>query len=155
MLRYCSEAAVVSWWLVVDGQTPTTKNQQPPTKTLRWLLRRGSPLPIPNREVKPACADGTAICGRVCRRLSLVSLVWKDKAHFLYLKPTGLPPLNLKCPFGLRLGSLEPQSKNRPGFFFYANFKCKFNSNNNSNRDLFCVRDSSGNPTLLGVDCNE
>ena len=39
-------------------------------KTLRWLLRRGSPLPIPNREVKPACADGTAFCGRVCRRLS-------------------------------------------------------------------------------------
>ena len=32
-------------------------------------MRRGSPLPIPNREVKPACADGTAICGRVCRRL--------------------------------------------------------------------------------------
>jgi hypothetical protein len=30
-------------------------------KTLRWLLRRGSPLPISNREVKPACADGTAI----------------------------------------------------------------------------------------------
>ena len=29
--------------------------------TLRWLLRRGSPLPIPNRVVKPACADGTAI----------------------------------------------------------------------------------------------
>ena len=29
--------------------------------SLRWLLRRGSPLPIPNREVKPACADGTAI----------------------------------------------------------------------------------------------
>lgn len=28
---------------------------------LRWLLRRGSPLPIPNREVKPACADGTAV----------------------------------------------------------------------------------------------
>ena len=27
---------------------------------LRWLLRRGSPLPIPNREVKPDCADGTA-----------------------------------------------------------------------------------------------
>ena len=28
---------------------------------LRWLLRRGSPLPIPNREVKPASADGTAV----------------------------------------------------------------------------------------------
>jgi hypothetical protein len=27
---------------------------------LLWrFLRRGSPLPIPNREVKPACADGT------------------------------------------------------------------------------------------------
>ena len=31
------------------------------TTTLRWLLRRGSPLPIPNRVVKPACADGTAV----------------------------------------------------------------------------------------------
>ena len=40
---------------------------------LRWLLRRGSPLPIPNREVKPVCADGTAICGRVCRCLFLES----------------------------------------------------------------------------------
>ena len=25
----------------------------------------GPPLSIPNREVKPACADGTADCGRV------------------------------------------------------------------------------------------
>jgi hypothetical protein len=31
------------------------------TNLLRWLLQRGSPLPIPNREVKPACADGTAV----------------------------------------------------------------------------------------------
>ena len=31
---------------------------------------RAPPLPIPNREVKPACADGTAMqCGRVGRRL--------------------------------------------------------------------------------------
>ena len=30
------------------------------------------PLPIPNREVKPACADGTAMqCGRVGHRLLL------------------------------------------------------------------------------------
>jgi hypothetical protein len=49
--------------------------RDPLQNDLRWLLRRGSPLPIPNREVKPACADGTAICGRVCRRLSLVPLV--------------------------------------------------------------------------------
>ena len=31
-----------------------------------------SPLPIPNREVKPTCADGTAMqCGRVGSRLLL------------------------------------------------------------------------------------
>ena len=32
------------------------------------------PLPIPNREVKPACADGTAMqCGRVGSRLFLTA----------------------------------------------------------------------------------
>ena len=36
------------------------------------------PLTIPNREVKPVCADGTAYCGRVGRRLS-------------YLIPSGFP----------------------------------------------------------------
>ena len=30
---------------------------------LRWLLRRGSPLPIPNRAVKPDSADGTTKVG--------------------------------------------------------------------------------------------
>eukprot|EP01035_Chromulina_nebulosa_P028724 gene28724-37965_t len=52
-----------------------------------WLLRRGSPLPIPNREVKPACADGTAICGRVCRRLSLWNPSLK-KLGFFFLCTT-------------------------------------------------------------------
>ena len=27
----------------------------------RCLLHHGPPLPIPNREVKPDCADGTAV----------------------------------------------------------------------------------------------
>ncbi len=36
-------------------------NQSPLQNDLRWLLRRGSPLPISNREVKPDCADGTAV----------------------------------------------------------------------------------------------
>ena len=32
-----------------------------------------SPLPIPNREVKPTCADGTAMqCGRVGGRLLFI-----------------------------------------------------------------------------------
>ena len=30
-------------------------------KRLRWLQRRGSPLTIPNRVVKPFSADGTAV----------------------------------------------------------------------------------------------
>jgi hypothetical protein len=36
-------------------------NRLPLQNPLRWLLRRGSPLPISNREVKPDCADGTAV----------------------------------------------------------------------------------------------
>ena len=55
-------------------------------KDLRWLLRRGSPLPIPNRVVKPACADGTAICGRVCRRLSLENPHHLLDGDFLFVK---------------------------------------------------------------------
>ena len=38
-------------------------------KTFWWLWRWGPPLPIPNREVKPTSADGTAVIrGRVSRR---------------------------------------------------------------------------------------
>ena len=46
------------------------------------------PLPIPNREVKPTCADGTAMqCGRVGRRLlSMKSLRFqKISEAFLFL----------------------------------------------------------------------
>ena len=40
-------------------------------KTFWWLLSRCSPLPIPNREVKPGIADDTAlVCGKVGRRQS-------------------------------------------------------------------------------------
>ena len=41
-----------------------------------WRLWRwGPPLPIPNREVKPTRADGTAVkCGRVGRRRLIVTL---------------------------------------------------------------------------------
>ena len=39
------------------------------TKCLGGYCCGVPPLPIPNREVKPACADGTAMqCGRVGRR---------------------------------------------------------------------------------------
>ena len=52
------------------------------------------PLPIPNREVKPTCADGTAMqCGRVGSRLLLQSTL---KIHFfrvlfLFYIPCGAP----------------------------------------------------------------
>ena len=49
-----------------------------------------SPLPIPNREVKPTCADGTAMqCGRVGRRLlSMKSLRFRKISEvFLFFFP--------------------------------------------------------------------
>ena len=54
------------------------------------------PLPIPNREVKPTCADGTAMqCGRVGSRLLLQSTL---KIHFfrvlfLFISLVSLPQL--------------------------------------------------------------
>ena len=66
---------------------------------------RGSPLPIPNREVKPDCADGTAV---MWESMSLpffrkpYSFIWigffvlKNQE---YLTATGSPPLNIKSFF--------------------------------------------------------
>ena len=55
-------------------------------KLLRWLKRKVSPLTIPNREVKPFSADGTAICGRVCRRLLLENrIILLNSSVFLLL----------------------------------------------------------------------
>ena len=85
MLRYCSEAAFKVLGLKFQVLNLQQKKPETLNKILRWLLRRGSPLPIPNREVKPACADGTAICGRVCRRLSLKTL-FLTKRGFLFLR---------------------------------------------------------------------
>ena len=51
------------------------------------------PLPIPNREVKPTCADGTAMqCGRVGRRLlSMKSLRFRKISEaFLFFLPADL-----------------------------------------------------------------
>ena len=52
---------------------------------------RVPPLPIPNREVKPACADGTAMqCGRVgSRLLSKQSLVNDEFARLFYVGISG------------------------------------------------------------------
>ena len=58
------------------------------------------PLPIPNREVKPTCADGTAMqCGRVGRRLlSMKSLRFRKISEaFLFFLPADL--FLLRCFF--------------------------------------------------------
>ena len=49
------------------------------------------PLPIPNREVKPACADGTAMqCGRVGgRHFSKEALESKRLEGFFYFYISG------------------------------------------------------------------
>src|SRR5690606_38481228 len=53
---------------------------------------RGSPLPIPNREVKPASADGTGIKpGRVSRCQSFILEMPRAgncTRHFLFLRPS-------------------------------------------------------------------
>ena len=76
-----------------------------------WLLRRCSPLPISNREVKPACADGTAMqCGRVgsCpffqeafgrisfQRLFCVLWKWNTKNIVVYLLLFAKPFLSIR-----------------------------------------------------------
>ena len=44
------------------------------------------PLPIPNREVKTASADGTAFtCGRVGRRLSLTTLRFFSESEGFFI----------------------------------------------------------------------
>ena len=53
MLRYL----LVIYHSCYDWQSKLYKHNKP----LRWLLRWGSPLTFPNREVKPNCADGTAV----------------------------------------------------------------------------------------------
>ena len=54
MLRYY----VIDVYTTINNITVIAQSNY---NLLRWLLRRGSPLPIPNRVVKPACADGTAV----------------------------------------------------------------------------------------------
>ena len=60
---------------------------------LWWFCRGCSPLPIPNREVKPLMADGTAQqCGRVGSCHIHLKASSKDEAFF-YLYPSPSPPL--------------------------------------------------------------
>jgi hypothetical protein len=46
-------------------------------KDLGGYSNGAPPLPIPNREVKPISADGTAYSGRVSRRHSLIPVQYE------------------------------------------------------------------------------
>ena len=53
------------------------------------------PLPIPNREVKPTCADGTAMqCGRVGGRHLLQSTLFQQWSKVLFSFPPFTDPRN-------------------------------------------------------------
>ena len=64
-----------------------------PSNALWWFFRGCSPLPIPNREVKPLMADGTAQqCGRVgsCH-IHLKKPFRKLRGFFVLYQEVGIP----------------------------------------------------------------
>ena len=75
MLAVLSDVwSLLLWFLCVDSQPdtfPLVSHFGESVKRISGGYCGGvPPLPIPNREVKPACADGTAMqCGRVGGRL--------------------------------------------------------------------------------------
>jgi hypothetical protein len=74
---------------------------------LWWFCRGCSPLPIPNREVKPLMADGTAPqCGRVGSCHILLKASSNDEAFLFYI------PLQ-RAPFG-PYGAIPPASTIKP-----------------------------------------
>ena len=115
MLRYC--VMLISSRLVTHCKT-----------TLRWLLRRGSPLPIPNRVVKPACADGTAVMWESMSSPFFREACLKRQA-FLFIRMTcspfglGSSPL-AKLSSSRALGSFEKSCSNERGFLFLIGATC-------------------------------
>ena len=77
------------------------------------------PLPIPNREVKPERADGTAPqCGRVGRRLLRKPSAEMLEAFSLCLHKEKLKVINYKLKVGLAHGKLACVQWSKAGLFF-------------------------------------
>ena len=61
-----------------------------PNHLFWWLWSECSPLPIPNREVKPHIADDTAlVCGKVGRRQSSKEEFHQGTPFFVFLLNRG------------------------------------------------------------------
>ena len=83
-----AKAAVDSKPVAVGSPLPTELTDTDNLK-LGWLWRRGSPLTIPNREVKPVCADGTAVTGGRVGRCLLLKDLYMIVGVFFFRKITG------------------------------------------------------------------
>ena len=71
-----------------------------------WLWSGCSPLPIPNREVKPRIADDTAlVCGKVGRRQSFLRSSIRNSFFFLII--TFCATTNCNCTFAKWLRNVQ------------------------------------------------
>ena len=144
-LRWCQPLTVASRCLpslcMWDSRSPDGNQRYIPGGYCGGV----PPLPIPNREVKPACADGTAMqCGRVGGRLlsswrasgtevpQALLLVFMGFTSLRVYKLTSQQVINsygnyLPSPFGEGLGVRLP-----PNFcsllFLAAKLTCPFSS---------------------------
>ena len=91
------------------------------------------PLPIPNREVKPTCADGTAMqCGRVGSCLLLKLKQRSPESHdsrgrfpFFVPVPAQLPPPSLPLSAEQTKTVAAPRPWEQPPFLFVSQTKEK------------------------------
>ena len=104
---------------ISNNRQLTTNNQH---KIFRCLYRRCPPLPIPNREVKPARANGTAVTGGRVGRRPIYSSV-------------GVPTERRK-PFGLK----PSQCKLRRVFLWNQILKSKESGTMSQDRSGFIIR---------------
>ena len=84
--RLCPKGACVGFGVVVSPRlfSPVPVNRRMYQSYSGGFSPGVPPLPIPNREVKPGRADGTAPqCGRVGRRLLEEDAFWRDPGSVL------------------------------------------------------------------------
>ena len=94
-------------------------------KILWWFFQGCSPLPIPNREVKPLMADGTAQqCGRVgsCHILLNQPLHLFVKAFFMAFSFGRLTSITIFHTHSFCTSAISQQSGLNQNFFYFLTF---------------------------------